>query len=86
MYKSNLRKRDIMTFKHFCRKGYALFACHCKEVRIGVLAISMLTFANSDCFSAQTEPADTTQVKTNRELTLEEVVVTGSRAPMTVSQ
>ena len=86
MYKSNSRKRDIMTFKHFCRKGYALFACHGKEVRIGVLAISMLTFANSDCFSAQTEPADTTQVKTNRELTLEEVVVTGSRAPMTVSQ
>lgn len=75
-----------MTFKHFCRKGYALFACHGKEVRIGVLAITMLTFANSDCFSAQTEPADTTQVKTNRELTLGEVVVTGSRAPMTVSQ
>ncbi|MGP1435673.1 MAG: TonB-dependent receptor plug domain-containing protein [Phocaeicola sp.] len=84
MYNSNSIKRNLLVFKHFSHKKYALFACVGKEVKISVLAVCVLTYANVNCISAQTYKADTTTAQ--KELTLEEVVVTGSRAPMSISQ
>ena len=83
MYNSNSIKRNLLVFKHFSHKKYALFACVGKEIKIGVLTACVLTYANVNCISAQISKADTTAQK---ELTLEEVVVTGSRAPMSISQ
>ncbi len=40
-------------FKHFCRKGYALFACLGKEVLIGTLSVSMLAHAKADGISVE---------------------------------
>ena len=79
-------ERSPLLFKHFSRKGHALFACLGKEVKICVLAACTLTYANVDCISAQIMKVDTTQTSAQRELTLEEVVVTASRAPISVSR
>ncbi len=86
MYNSNSMERSPLLFKHFSRKGHALFACLGKEVKICVLAACTLTYANVDCISAQIMKVDTTQTSAQRELTLEEVVVTASRAPISVSR
>lgn len=80
------RKSAVLTFRHFSRKGYALFACLGREVRIGVLSAATLASATPR-LAAQalhqteggegriaTEAADT--------LALDEAVVTASRAPL----
>ena len=51
------------------------------EVTIGVLSAAMLTFANVDSVSAQTENHAKEKL-----YELGEVEVTGTRVPMTVSQ
>ncbi len=44
-------------FKHFTRKGYALFACLGKEVIIGTLSVATLTYAKADGISTDVERA-----------------------------
>ncbi len=44
-------------FKHFTRKGYALFACLGKEVLIGTLSVATLTYAKADGISTDVERA-----------------------------
>ena len=73
-----------MTFKQFGRKGYSLFACLGREVLIGTLSVATLTYAKADGISIEPIKPDTT--KTSREVRLEEVNVTGSRAPLTRGQ
>ena len=73
-----------MTFKQFGRKGYSLFACLGREVLIGTLSVATLTYAKADGISVEPIKPDTT--KTSREVRLEEVNVTGSRAPLTRGQ
>lgn len=81
-------KREPLRFKHFTRKGYALFACLGREVLIGILSVATLTHAKADSISVCVEKAaDSTAVEVaSREVTLEDVEVTGSRAPLTRSQ
>ena len=43
-----------ITFRRFCRKSYAVFCSIGKEIRIGVLALTTLTFANVGCFATST--------------------------------
>lgn len=75
-----------MRFKRFSRKGYSLFACLGREVLIGTLSVATLSHAKADGVSVKPLRTDTIAVKTDREMTLEEVSVTGSRAPLTRSQ
>lgn len=84
MQKTIFNKRTPMTFKQFGRKGYSLFACLGREVLIGTLSVATLTYAKADGISVEPIKPDTT--KTSREVRLEEVNVTGSRAPLTRGQ
>ena len=84
MVKEQFNKRNPLWFKHFNRKGYSLFAALGKEVLISVLSVSTLTYAKADGVSVcRNLPNDQL---TSQAVKLSEVVVTGSRAPLTVSQ
>lgn len=84
MYKQFLNRQAPILFKRFCRKGYALFACVGRVVLIGTLAVSTLKFAKADGVSTHIDyAADSLQ---HEEVKLDEVVVTGTRAPLTALQ
>ena len=86
MYKNNFIKRDVLVFRRFGGKGYSLFACLGREVIISVLSVATLSHARAEGIGAQPLPVDSLTAKTDRELTLDEVSITGSRAPLTKSQ
>ena len=87
MYKNNSRRKPgVIVFKRFGRKGYSLFACLGREVIISTLSVATLTYASAESVSVKPVTADTIATKTDREMTLEEVNVMGSRAPMTRNQ
>lgn len=76
----------MIVFKRFGRKGYSLFACLGREVIISTLSVATLTYASAESVSVKPVTADSIATKTDREMTLEEVNVMGSRAPMTRNQ
>ena len=87
MYNNNSRKKPgVIVFKRFGRKGYSLFACLGREVIISTLSVATLTHASAESVSVRPVTADTIATKTDREMTLDEVSVMGSRAPMTRNQ
>ena len=45
MLSSQSKKGATLTFRHFNRKGYALFSCLGREVRVGVLGVATLLSA-----------------------------------------
>ena len=77
-------ERKVLRFKHFSRKGYALFAVAGREVLIGTLSVATLSHAKADGISVITEATGDSLQRS--ELKLEEVVVTGSRAPLTLAE
>lgn len=85
MKKTLFNQRSTIVFKHFNRKGYSLFAALGKEVLIGVLSVSMLTYAKADGIA--TKPAgELSDSLSFGEQRLDEVQITGSRAPLTARQ
>ncbi len=84
MQKNNFCEQKSFRFKHFSRKGYALFACMGREVLIGTLSVATLSHAKAEGLSARPEVAEDTLSRS--ELRLDEVVVTGSRAPLTLQE
>ena len=70
-----------MRFKHFANKPYAVFNSLHKQVNIGVLAFTTLTFANHGVVSAQTELPT---VESEHEMDGIEVI--GSRVPLTQTE
>ena len=84
MYKPLFTKREVLVFRRWKRTGYALFACLGREVVIGVLSVTMLSSVKAVSVSEETFRADTAQ--TAREVWLGDVGVTGSRAPLALSQ
>lgn len=85
-YKVLFNKREALKFTQFSNKGYALFSCLGKVVLVGVLSVPTLTYAKADGVSTDTDKVDSTTWKTNREVVLDGVEVTGSRAPLTLGQ
>lgn len=85
MKTTTFNKRDAIVFKHFNRKGYSLFAALGKVVVIGVLAVPTLTYAKANGIANKpaSESADSLSFGEQR---LDEVQVTGSRAPLTARQ
>ena len=77
-------ERKALRFKHFSRKGYALFAVAGREVLIGTLSVATLSHAKADGISVITEATGDSLQRS--ELKLDEVVVTGSRAPLTLAE
>ena len=86
MYKPTFNKRQVLVFHHFGNKGYSLFACLGREVVCSVLSVATLTYASAESVSTAPVVTDSTATTTAREMMLEEVSVTGSRAPLTKSQ
>ncbi|WP_424040618.1 TonB-dependent receptor plug domain-containing protein [Prevotella nigrescens] len=86
MYKPTFQKRSVLKFKHFSNHGYSLFSVLGKEVLIGVLSVATLQNATAKGISIETEKAETDSTIINRGVMMEEVNVTGTRAPLTVSQ
>ncbi len=86
MKKQNIRLgHPTVTFTRFCRKNYAIFASLHKEIRIGVLAVSTLLFANPESVFAQVERHEG-DVKNDRQVELDDVEVTASRVPLALNQ
>ena len=88
---------EAIKFKCFSRKGYSLFSCLGKEVIIGTLSVATLSHAKAEGIGAEPLRQDTISVATEddlsligaeaeKEISLEEVSVRGSRAPMLVGQ
>ncbi len=86
MYKPTFNKRQVLVFRHFGNKGYSLFACLGREVVCSVLSVATLTYASAESVSTDPVVTDSAAMTTAREMMLEEVSVTGSRAPLTRSQ
>ena len=87
MYKPIFNQRKALRFRQFTRKGYALFACLGRVVTIGVLSVATLQSATaaSRHVSTDEETSDTTRIA-EKEATLDDVEVTGSRAPLALGQ
>ncbi len=97
MYKPLFQQRKALRFRQFQRKGYSLFACLGRVVTIGVLSVATLESASAatDDISTKMEKSDDRHA-TDKEAaddplidrvdSLEEVEVTGSRAPLALGQ
>ena len=86
-YKKQFNQRKALRFRQFTRKGYALFACLGRVVTIGVLSVATLESATAAHrhVSTDEERVDSMQVM-QKEATLDDVEVTGSRAPLALGQ
>ena len=86
-YKTQFNQRKALRFRQFSRKGYALFACLGRVVTIGVLSVATLQSATAAHrhVSTDEETSDTTRIA-EKEATLDDVEVTGSRAPLALGQ
>ena len=82
MQKKDFCHREVFRFKHFSRKGYALMACLGREVLVCTLSVATLNHAKAEGISVRGEVAEDSLSRS--ELKLDEVVVTGSRVPLTL--
>jgi iron complex outermembrane receptor protein len=91
-YKHQFNQCKALRFRHFSRKGYALFACLGRVVTIGVLSVATLRAAavTSDSLSvvggSPVNAFGSDDGTNGKEVTLDEVEVTGSRAPLALGQ
>ena len=72
-----------MRFRRYSNRSYAVFSTLKSPVSIGVMTVAMLASAPVSGISAQTAENNNAGEKLYE---LEEVEVTGSRVPLTVSQ
>lgn len=79
-----LQAHRVLVFKHFTRKGYALFACLGREVRIGVLTAA--TLGSATAALAQSATPNTPPSAPLYEITLDEAEATGTRTPLAAEQ
>ena len=84
MKKQGFNLRKPLRFKHFSNKSYALFSCLGKVVLIGVLSVSTLKNAKADGISIRLDLAEDSLE--HAQVRLDEVIVTGSRAPLTAAE
>ena len=84
MKQSIFNSQSSLRFKRFSNKGYALFACLGRVVLVGVLTVPTLSHAKAGTLTTRVEAAADTLSR--KEMKLDEVVVTGSRAPLTALQ
>ena len=85
MKTTTFNKRNAIVFKHFNHKGYSLFSALGKVVLIGVLAVPTLAHAKAGGMAAVNEHNDADSLSFG-EQRIDEVQVTGSRAPLTAQQ
>lgn len=83
---NTVKNQEKLIFKHFSNKGYSLFAALGKEVLIGVLAIPMLASAQAAEGKAMDNETMHADSLVHEGKDIGEVVVTASRAPLTLAQ
>lgn len=83
MKEKKRRSSERIHFRRFANQSYSVFRSIGKEVNIGVLLVGMLAYATPAEVKAQ---ANAKTDANDREYELEEVEVTATRAPLTVSQ
>ena len=83
MKENNQKGCESLRFKRFSNQKYSVFSSLKHEVTIGVMTVAMLVTAGVKTVSAQEVRKVEGQEK---EYELDEVEVTGSRVPLTVSQ
>ena len=89
MYKTVFNKRNVFKFKRFSGKGYSLFAALGREVVVGTLSVATLTYAHAGDKMPSNSiivPAGNTIAAEDDSVTLQEVEVTATRAPLTSGQ
>ena len=88
MFKNNFNARPgALHFKHFTHRSYALFSCLGREVLICTLSVATLTNAKAEGISTKpVASALALDSLSSEEVKLDEVLVTGSRAPLTALQ
>lgn len=79
-------EQQALRFRQFTRKSWALFACLGRVVTIGVLSVATLESASAatDDVTTKVEKADND--KTDKEMMLDDLEVTGTLAPLTTGQ
>ncbi len=82
MHKNKLANGYVTRWKRFSHKGFAVFSSLKRNVNIGVLAVSTLTFANPEVAFSQNK-ATKEQINSYE---LEEIEVTASRVPLTQAE
>ncbi len=90
-FKRQFNQSKALRFRQFTRKGYALFACLGRVVTIGVLSVATLRSAavtTPDTLSVvgTTVVGDSVANSPDKEVTLDDVEITGSRAPLALGQ
>jgi iron complex outermembrane receptor protein len=84
MQQTNFQLKGAFRFRRFARKNYAVFNSLHKVVNTGVIAGCMLTFAASTDTAAQNPISAVRDSIPEQEL--EELIVTGSKAELTMAQ
>lgn len=84
MIQPKFNHREPLRFKHFSRKRYALFSVLGRLVLIGTLSVASLEHAQANGISVRTDLTGDSLARPS--VLLEEVQVTGSRAPLTAVQ
>ena len=79
-------KHQAFTFKHFSRKGYALFNCIGREVRIGCLAACTIACAYNTALATTPDTLKTFREIPGEDKTLDEAEVTGLRVPLSLEE
>ncbi len=79
------QKRGVVQFRHFTRKGHALFSCMGREVRIAVLSAATLASATAALAQNTAMSERGTHHSVKKEI-LDEAEVTGTRAPLAAEQ
>ena len=76
-------KQHVLTFRYFNRKGWSLFSCLHRDVRIGILSVATLTCATPRLMAITTDHAEGSIGTLHTDtLALGEASVAASRAPM----
>lgn len=89
MFNKQNQENARVTFHNFSRKGYALFCCLRKEVKIGVLTAATLATASqalAERREAIATPHELTELEEDNAEHLSEVTVSGTLAPLTQLQ
>jgi len=85
-YNRQFNRQPALRFRQFTRKPWALFACLGRVVTISVLSVATLESASAatDDITTKVERAD--EGEPDKEMTLDDLEVTGSLAPLATGQ
>ena len=87
MYQKQLNfKADIIRWKRFCRKGFAVFASLGKEITISTLSVATLAFVVPTTAQAQTSMDNVRSEEVFESDTLPEFLVTAAKLPLPLQQ